>query len=168
MKNLVVYYSWMGSTRAAAEAIAGAVRGDLLELREKDRRKGIWGFLKGGFQASTGRGSRLDIDLPGPAGYDAVFIGTPVWAGKPCAAFNTIMKQWAGKTGDIPVHVFAVMADPRGNDKVGISVQKKLAGAGMKQGAYTWMQGIPPTKEIEEKNRGRLTDAARKWAAGVR
>lgn len=137
MKNLIVYYSWTGSTREAAEAVAQAVGGELFEVTETGRRsKGKWGFLMAGFQAIMGIPSRIREQLPDPKRYDAIYIGTPVWASNSCTAFTAVVNAWVGKTGDVPVHVFAVMADPQGNDKVEVSVQKKLQKAGIVPGAY--------------------------------
>lgn len=167
MKRLILYYSWSGATREAARAIAEAVEGDLLELTEKGRRKGAWGFIKGGFQASFGLSSRIREALPDPKAYDSIYIGTPVWASGPSAAFNAVVKAWAGKTGETPVHVFALMADPEGNDKVETAVRKKLKQAGIKTGSYAWFAGIIPNREWPPEDRERVRDAAARWAAGV-
>ena len=164
MKNLIVYYSWTGSTREAAKAVADAVGGDLCELKERGKRRGVWGFIKGGFQASLGIGSRIEGALPDPAAYDAVYIGTPVWASNTCAAFNALLKGWAGQTGETPVHVFALMADHGGDDKVEAAVGKKLQKAGMRPGAYAWFPGVIPNQEWPQEARASVRQAAAKWA----
>jgi flavodoxin len=167
MKNLIMYYSWTGSTREAAEAVAQAVGGELFEVTETGRRKGLWGFIKGGFQASFGVPSRIREELPDPKQYDAIYIGTPVWASNPCAAFMAVVNGWAGKTGDVPVHVFAVMADPRGDEKVEVSVQKKLQKAGIVPGAYAWFAGRVSNQEWPEEAREQLRQSAAQWAKEV-
>ena len=168
MKNLVVYYSYTGSTREAAQAVSEAVAGELLEITETKRRRGIWGFIKGGFQASTGRASRIQETLPDPKAYDAVFIGTPVWASKPSAAFNAIIKKWTGKTGDVPVHVFTLMADPNGNDKVEAAVRRQMETAGMKPGAYASFTGKVPNKEWPREAKASVRALAAQWAEAAR
>lgn len=165
MKNLVVYYSWTGSTREAAQAVSEAVGGELLEVTEAKQRRGVWGFIKGGFQASMGKASRIREALPDPRDYDAVYVGTPVWAAKPSAAFNAIVKEWAGKTEDVPVHVFALMADPNGNPKVETAVRSRLLKAGIALGAYASFTGKTPNQEWSGDAKAKAREAAGKWAA---
>jgi len=164
MKNLVVYYSWTGSTRAVAQAVSAAVEGELVEITEVKRRSGIWGFITGGFQASMGKASRIRETLPDPAGYDAIYIGTPVWAAKPSAAFNAAIQAWAGKTADVPVHVFTLMADPNGNPMVETAVRKRLEGAGMRTGTYASFTGKKPNQEWPGEAKDTARAAAGKWA----
>lgn len=165
MKNLIVYYSWTGSTREAAQAVSEAVEGELLEITEIKNRRGIWGFITGGFQASTRKASRIRETLPDPQGYDAIFVGTPVWASKPSAAFNAVIEEWAGKTGDAPVHVFTLMADPEGNDKVETAVRGRLEDAGMRLGAYASFTGKSLNKEWPGQAKAKVREAAALWAA---
>ena len=167
MKNLIVYYSWTGSTREAAQAVSEAVEGELLEITETKKRRGVWGFIKGGFQASTGKASGIKETLPDPKGYDAVYIGTPVWAAKPSAAFNAVVKAWAGKTGDVPIHVFTLMADSNGNDRVEAAARNQLERAGMKPGAYASFTGKTPNKEWSREAKAKAREAAAQWAAEV-
>lgn len=165
MRSMIVYYSWTGSTGEAAQAVSEALEGDLLEITEVKRRRGVWGFITGGFQASMGNASRIREILPDPRDYDAVYIGTPVWAAKPSAAFNAVIKAWAGKTGDIPVHVFTLMADPNGNPRVETAVRKKLQEAGMRLGAYASFTGKTPNKEWPREAKDKARAAAGKWAS---
>jgi flavodoxin len=165
MRSLVVYYSWTGSTREAAQAVSEAVEGELLEITETKSRRGIFGFIKGGFQASTGKASRIMETLPDPQGYDAIFVGTPVWASKPSAAFNAVIEEWAGKTGDVPVHIFALMADPNGNPEVETAVRKELQEAGIRLGACAVFTGKAPNKEWSGQARDKAREAAAQWAA---
>jgi flavodoxin len=112
MDTSVVYYSLSGSTRAAAEAIAKKNGAKLYELIEvKGNRKGVWGFIKSGYQASTRKKTALVSTLPEAVqNCTRIYIGTPVWAGMPTPAVNAFIdaNDFTGKE----VCLFSVQADP--------------------------------------------------------
>ena len=89
MKILIVYYSWTGNTKVAAEAISAATGGELRPLNEKHTRRKGSGFLGAAFGALTGTRSALVNPDYDTSEYEAVFIGTPVWAMHPAPAINT-------------------------------------------------------------------------------
>ena len=95
MKTLVVYYSLEGNTKDAAEKIASALGADIMELVPvKDiPKKGLLKFLHGGSGATMGKGTELQPYTKDASSYDAVIIGTPVWAGKPCTAINQYLSD---------------------------------------------------------------------------
>ncbi len=106
MKSLVVYYSLNGNTKEAAEKIAKEVGADLLELEtaRKIPEKGFGKFFAGGAQASFGFCPKLksfDIDLEK---YDALILGTPIWASVNAPAVNTFLKK--NKIGERVIAVF--------------------------------------------------------------
>ncbi|MHC6179990.1 flavodoxin family protein [Clostridium sp. JNZ X4-2] len=84
MKNkiLVVYYSLEGNTKLIAETVSKAVSGDILEIKPK---KDIdpnskMRYLTGGKKSmAREKPELLPYDIK-PEEYDALFIGTPVWA----------------------------------------------------------------------------------------
>lgn len=93
MKALVVYYSLTGKTEAAAQAIADYLKVKIIKIEEIGFRRGIWGFIKSGFEAVTGSCSELkpmDFDL---SEYDTILIGSPVWAGSPTPAVNAFISE---------------------------------------------------------------------------
>lgn len=95
MSILVAYYSRTGCTRNVAEQMAQSLRANLLELQDQRNRAGVWGFIKGGFDAARKKPTELaaiDIDL---ATYELVIIGSPVWAGTICPAVRTFLQQSA-------------------------------------------------------------------------
>ena len=91
MKPLVVYYSLEGNTRCIAEAIAGEVGGELLELKPVAdiKPKGLMRFFWGGKQVMTGEKPELQPYSINPADYDPIFIGSPVWAASYAPALKT-------------------------------------------------------------------------------
>ena len=88
MKTLIVYYSLEGNTKEAAEKIAQALSCDTMQLLPvKDiPKKGLLKFLHGGSGATKGKGTDLQPYTANVRNYDAIIIGTPVWAGKPSMA----------------------------------------------------------------------------------
>ncbi len=94
-KHLLVYYSRTGFTRKAAEEIARHLDCDIEEITEKKKRSGSIGYL-GGIKDSLLK-KKVEIEPPqhDPSEYNAVIIGTPVWANKPCLP----VLEWASQMG---------------------------------------------------------------------
>ena len=95
-KTLVVYYSRSGKTRAVAEIIAQKLGCEIEELIDKDNRKGAFGWIKSGRDASGKRLAKIEIPRKDPADYDLVILGTPVWAWTMTPAIRTYLLSNAG------------------------------------------------------------------------
>lgn len=94
MKALVVYYSFSGTTRRMAEAIAQETGADLAEIRPKtsiETRDDINRLIQARdpFEVEP-----LDRNL---GDYDLILMGTPVWAFNPAMPFKSFLKQAALK-----------------------------------------------------------------------
>jgi len=92
-KVLVIYYSWKGKTELVARSISRSLSADLQKIEETKKRRGIFGFLCGGYAAAREKCSNirpLTLDF---SSYDFVLIGTPVWARKPAPAVNSFINQ---------------------------------------------------------------------------
>jgi len=98
MKTAVVFYSYSGNTKKAAEAEAASRSADIFEVKETKKRGFFSAFFKGCPDAMKQRPSELagkPIDL---SGYDRIVILSPIWAGFPAPAFNGIVQMLpAGK-----------------------------------------------------------------------
>jgi flavodoxin len=93
MKSLVVYYSFTGKTRLAAQAIAEALNATLVEIEERRPIPMPFVYLSGSFAAFTNRGSKInpvDVDLKQ---YERIVIGSPMWAYRPAPAINSFIYQ---------------------------------------------------------------------------
>ena len=95
MKRIVVYYSFEGNTKEAAERIARNLKADIKRaIPVKDiPMEAPAKFITGGFMALTGRKAPIvpiDADL---ASYDEIIIGSPVWAGHCVPYINTVLKD---------------------------------------------------------------------------
>lgn len=122
MKTTVLYYSYTGKTDLVARAIAGATGAELRRIEEVRRRKGIFGFIRGGMEALKGKKTEIRPIATDFAGSDLVFIAAPIWAGKIPPALNTFLDQadLAGKKvvgictfGGSPTEGFARMLSER-------------------------------------------------------
>mgnify|MGYP001183204377 CR=1 FL=1 len=95
MKDLVVYYSFEGNTRQAAEIIAERLHADILQLDTvKELPKNKMKYFIGGMQAALGVCAKLKPIAIDPEQYDRIILGTPVWAGKAAPAINTFLKSY--------------------------------------------------------------------------
>ncbi|MDO5848964.1 MAG: flavodoxin [Methanobrevibacter sp.] len=80
MKILIVYYSRSGITKNVANILKEKLDADIEEITDNNKYSGAIGWLKGGFNASTGRLSEINPISKNPLHYDLTIIGSPVWA----------------------------------------------------------------------------------------
>ena len=106
MKNLVVFYSWTGSTRVAARELARIMGAELIEIEEKKPRKS---FMGSAFAAIMNMKSPIKPLSISAQEYDNILIGTPVWASRLAPAINTFLStvDLRGKN----VYLFVTQAD---------------------------------------------------------
>lgn len=101
MKALVVYYSRTGNTRDVAQDVARELNCDLEEIYDTQKRSGIIGWLKSGYQANRGKYTIIKELEKNPASYDLVIIGTPVWAGKPAVPVSTFIRDYKDELNNV-------------------------------------------------------------------
>lgn len=90
-KVLIAYYSRTGTTKIIASTLAERFHAQLIEIKDLKPRDGIQGFLSAGKDAAEGIKTTIEpasIDL---SEYDIIFLGTPVWAGRPTPAILTFV-----------------------------------------------------------------------------
>lgn len=93
MKSIVMYYSRTGKTAATAKALADKLSSEIIEIKDIKGRKGFIGYIKAALDARGMKTTSIEPDTINTADYDTICIGTPVWAGKPAPAINTIIKN---------------------------------------------------------------------------
>ena len=80
-KCIVVYFSRSGNTKKVGELIASKLSCDLKAITPIKSYKGLFGWLKAGYQAASKKIPPLNsIDINFNE-FDLVIVGTPVWAG---------------------------------------------------------------------------------------
>lgn len=107
-KTLVVYFSATGNTKAAAEAIAAATGGDLLELEpaepytsaDLDYNNADSRVSREHDDASLRDAALKTTTVANWADYDTVYIGYPIWWGIAAWPVDTFVKanDFTGKT----------------------------------------------------------------------
>lgn len=107
-KTLIVYFSATGSTKAAAEAIAAATGGDLLELEPAEPYTSAdLDYNNAGSRVSREHNdeTQRDVALKATtadnwADYDTVYFGYPIWWGIAAWPVDTFVKanDFTGKT----------------------------------------------------------------------
>ncbi len=93
MKTLVVYYSRTGNTKMIAESISNALNSDIEEIIDTEKRSGIIGYIKSGYEASRGKLSEIRESKYDPSQYDLLIIGTPIWASKMAVPVRAYLKN---------------------------------------------------------------------------
>lgn len=88
MKSLVIYYTRTGKTEIVAKEIAKEFNSKLRKLKEKDNRKGFFGYMKAGLDTLKNKKVEL-INPEYNLNYDIIFIGTPTWGWRPTPAIMT-------------------------------------------------------------------------------
>ena len=153
MKYAVVYYSWSGNTRFAAETIAKKAGADLFEIKaEKPYNSDFHKCCDEAKSECYGKTLRPIKTIEGLdlAKYDVVFVGFPVWWYREPSIIDTFMEAYdfGGKT----VVPFATS----GSSDIGPSGQN--------------MQALAPKAKIDKGKRfaadaseKELGDWAKKW-----
>lgn len=92
MKVLVAFYSRDGHAREAARRIAEDLNANLDEIIDRKNRRGIFGFLRAGYDATMGKTTDIAFEKD-PSNYDLVILGGPTWNGRVSPAIRTYLLQ---------------------------------------------------------------------------
>jgi len=92
MKSVVLYYSYTGHTKKAAEKMARTNGADLVEIQTQKKKSKFVTFLVDCPRAMMRKASPLKPIAQDLQAYDLITIASPVWASYPTPAFNSIVK----------------------------------------------------------------------------
>ncbi len=91
MSYKVVYFTRTGTSKRVAEKIADKISSRAVQITDNVNWKGIFGFLKAGYYASTNK--KVDIKIHDNIyDTDEIIVVTPLWAGKITPTINTFLK----------------------------------------------------------------------------
>ena len=161
MKDLIIYYSWTGHTRAVASVIAAAVNGELMEIQETTARKKGAGFVIAAFQALCGVKSRIKEMEFTPDRYNRIFLGTPIWAGKATPAMNSFLTRY--NLVNKKVYLFFTLQDSKPPLKTIKTLSKKVK----EQGGQVYNLISIKTKMGEALNRKKVETKIKEWLAKI-
>jgi flavodoxin len=98
-KILVAYYSRTGTTKQVAAELAAMLSADIEEVTDTKDRKGFFGYMGGGRDASGKKTTVIGPLQKDPVEYDLVVLATPVWAWTVTPAMRTYLIQTKGRFG---------------------------------------------------------------------
>jgi flavodoxin len=122
---LIVYYSRGGTTRKIATHVQKELGADIEEIIDKKYRKGIIGFITGGFDAKSGKLTRIAEPTRKPADYELVILATPVWAANITPAIRTYARTHLGAPKAL---AFVCNAGGEAGAQQGLAAMEKLLG----------------------------------------
>ena len=92
MNQLVVYYSYSGTTRKIAEELAKKESADIFEIKDIKPLGKLKAYTAGIIASIKGKAWQikpLDIDI---SKYEKIVLLAPVWANNPPPAFNAMLE----------------------------------------------------------------------------
>jgi flavodoxin len=93
MKTIVLYYSRTRKTAEAAKTISKELEADIIEIKDLKSRNSRLNYINASldaFRENKTNISPLSVDL---SPYGLVYVGTPVWAGKPSPAIISLIDK---------------------------------------------------------------------------
>ena len=100
MKSIIVYYSYSGNTRKAADILSRYLKtkgeAAVVELKPLDESGNFFKQGNRAFRKVRAQLTEVNFDL---SGYDLICLGTPVWAFSPAPAMNTYLDKCSGLQG---------------------------------------------------------------------
>ncbi|MFO8191374.1 MAG: hypothetical protein R6U08_01145 [Bacillota bacterium] len=119
MAAAVVFYSRSNNTRTGAMFLADRLNAELVELVEAQKRRGLTGFLKSGYQAVARRASELEgKPWEKIEGFDKLYLMTPIWGGNGTPAMNRFVRKADFSGKEVTVVTFQSDIKLKGSEKV--------------------------------------------------
>ena len=113
-KILIAFFSQGSNTKRIAEELESLLGADSERIVEKKSRKGFFGFLSAGADASMGRIGKIEPPSRDPSAYDIVIVCTPVWAGKVTPAVRAYLTLMRERLPEVACVVVAGVSAPQG------------------------------------------------------
>jgi flavodoxin len=92
MRSLAVFYSRTGNSKFAAEKVDSEL-GANTEVVDLKNRRGLFGFIRAGYDATRGKVTKIEKTQKSPWDYYLIVVGTPVWNSRLTPATRTYLKE---------------------------------------------------------------------------
>jgi flavodoxin len=92
-KGIIVYVTRTGNSRKLAEMTSRETGFPVHEIQDLVNRKGIFGWLNAGFQASTKKATPIQEEPVQLTDLDTIILVYPIWASSVCPPIRTWLNQ---------------------------------------------------------------------------
>jgi len=153
MKDLVVYYSLTGNTELVAKTLADSIKADIIKIEDEQTISKTKAYTSGSIAAKQGKSWTIKPFNADFAGYDRIFVGSPVWFGMPTPEINACIEKsnFSGKQ----VVIFVTMGGSGADGAIKAMSQKITAKGGKIISSFSIKTGmakkdviITKTKEV--------------------
>jgi len=93
MKTVVLYYSRTQKTAETAKTLSNELKSDIIEIKDLKPRKGALNYINASIDAFRENKTKISPSSIDLNPYGMVYIGTPVWAGKPSPAIISLIDR---------------------------------------------------------------------------
>ncbi|HML06423.1 MAG TPA: flavodoxin, partial [Methanobacterium sp.] len=101
MKSVIIYYSRTRKTAVAAKALAKELNADIIEIEDLKSRSGALNYVSASMDAVREIKTHIRPESLNLEKYGLVYVGTPVWAGKPSPAIITAIDRYNFQGKDV-------------------------------------------------------------------
>ena len=93
MKTIILYYSRTKKTSRVANTLAKEILADIVEIEDLKNRSGPLNYINASVDAMRENKTNIRPQTVDLSKYGLVYVGTPVWAGKPAPAVITLIDK---------------------------------------------------------------------------
>lgn len=101
MKNIVLYYSRTRKTAVVAKKLADEISANIIEIEDLKSRSGALKYINASMDAVREIKTDIKPEMVDLRDYNLIYIGTPVWAGKPAPAIITAIDKYNFQGKDV-------------------------------------------------------------------
>lgn len=154
-RTLVVYFTGGNVSEAVAADLAVLYGADIERIVELRDRKGFFGYMGAGKDATFGIATPIAAPSHDPAAYDTVIVCTPVWSWSLSPPVRSWLRMFKGR---LPKAAFATISGGTKPDKIAAAMTKE---SGRKPYAVVGFDGV----DFEPRNRAVYLDKLRALCA---